>query len=399
MAAGAHPSSEFEFLAAGLCNDTGIAVEVGDIHWSWDPYRNVINVPADDLEVKGAQYCAGVIVHEVGHVCVSRYDLFKMAHRPRFFVTNLLNAIEDPRCNTYMRRRYPGTGDWLDDVAASDHEGPRQWLRSATALPEFLTFCLECAAEEWRGWTPAPPEAGLPSSVVEALDATRTTRREYARTLPPTSVDPRDLDVDVVAQYREKVWPRLIPGAVVAAPEVWEQGVRVSAFDALELAEREIFPHAQKLFEQDRDRIARMLADRDRAQQMLEALGGLNEALDRALRRLLARAPDGEPTDDGAETRRGLAEQIMEVLLSRATRAPLSGSRSISIGSRRRPPSPSPPRSARHPPRPARVRQADPTSQSEYEKAYRSVAAQVDRLATDIEAILAPKRRLKERCG
>ena len=43
------PSHQLSALAAGLCQDAGIRVEVSERTWAWDPMRRVIYVAADDL--------------------------------------------------------------------------------------------------------------------------------------------------------------------------------------------------------------------------------------------------------------------------------------------------------------------------------------------------------------
>ena len=48
-------------LAAGLCQDAGVALEVHPDRWAWDPIRRVIKVPAKDLDEHGPDYCAGIL--------------------------------------------------------------------------------------------------------------------------------------------------------------------------------------------------------------------------------------------------------------------------------------------------------------------------------------------------
>ena len=89
--------------------------------WAWDPLRRVILVSADDLKAKGAIYCAAVLAHEVGHYSSRAGPVRPFAPggpgQP-------LNAIEDPRVNTWIHRRYPGTGRWLRRLAEADGRTP-----------------------------------------------------------------------------------------------------------------------------------------------------------------------------------------------------------------------------------------------------------------------------------
>src|SRR6516162_5278293 len=100
-------------LAAGLCLDAGVRVEARG-RWCYDPVRRVISVGRSDLIDRGADYCAGVLAHEVGHYHVSRYHLVNADFPSRVALSMVLNGIEDPRVNTWIRRRYPGTSAWYD---------------------------------------------------------------------------------------------------------------------------------------------------------------------------------------------------------------------------------------------------------------------------------------------
>src|SRR5262249_7338574 len=143
---------------------------------------------------------------------------------------NLLNAIEDPRANTWIQRRYPGTALWLGEVARVEGATP-----PFDPLLDFLQFCLESAREDGRGWRPPSGPALLPH-VVEALDRTRAARRAYAETLPGPNLDAADLGPDLTERYRLEVWPALPAPASVALPAPWEQAVRLRCLEALRLA-------------------------------------------------------------------------------------------------------------------------------------------------------------------
>src|SRR5207244_10437915 len=109
--------------------------------------------------------------------------------------------------------------------------------------PDFILFCLECAREELRGWTPLP-DAALPPPVATALHRTRPARIEYATTLPAADLMPTDTDAELLNHYRFDVWPALIPRAQLDLPTRREQNVRVSAREALRVAEAGVLPVA-----------------------------------------------------------------------------------------------------------------------------------------------------------
>ena len=135
-------------LAAGLCQDAAIGLEVAPGGWSYDPVRRVIRVSAEGLATKGPEYCAGIVAHEVGHFYISRYTSFTPDFPSQRAAMSLLNAIEDPRVDRWIVRRYPGADAWQAHAKVSEYP-------HAPGSPDFLTFCLECAVEGDREWVPS----------------------------------------------------------------------------------------------------------------------------------------------------------------------------------------------------------------------------------------------------
>ena len=156
-------------LAAGLCRDADIGVEWTDHTWAFDPVRRVILMSRETLASHGAQHCAGIVAHEVGHYFVSRYTLFDATFPSARCLAYALNGIEDARCETWIMRRYPGTAAWLAEVG--QHYAHR---RLPPGLPSFLHFVLECARERDRSWQPPPAAAACaPSSTRSWRGGTR----------------------------------------------------------------------------------------------------------------------------------------------------------------------------------------------------------------------------------
>src|ERR1700678_2212148 len=111
-------------LAAGLCLDARVRLEAGKGGLRYLPERRVIRVDRRDLEHKGAIYCAGVLAHEVGHFHISRYHLFRVPFPSEQVLGQVLNGIEDPRVNTWVQRRYPGTPPWFRLLGDVDGRTP-----------------------------------------------------------------------------------------------------------------------------------------------------------------------------------------------------------------------------------------------------------------------------------
>jgi len=280
-------------LAAGLCQDADIRLEISPADvWAWDPVRRVIIVSGPNLITKGDAYCAGVLAHEVSHYYISRYVWFSVVF-PHFKILRfLLNAIEDPRVNTWIRRRYPGTSPWLRVVADLDMRTP-----DPTPIPAVMRFGFECAREEWLQWTPAHTLGHLTQEVADALDETRDARRQFAEMLPPPNLDPLAAGSDLLQRYREQVWPRLSREAPRTLPSAREQAVRWSVLQSLQIAEDKILPVAKRLLKNDIDRLANLMRDDPETQR--SARDALQEGDGKRVRELIAASTSKSPERKG----------------------------------------------------------------------------------------------------
>ncbi len=362
-------------LATGLCHDGNVLLELGS-GWSWDPSRRVLTVDKKDLRHRGADYCAGIVAHEVGHVLISRYLSFPVDFPSQRAAYAALNGIEDPRVEAWIVGRFPGAKVWLEAGRGESHLGGR-------TLPSFMAFCLASALEGEQGF--APVVGLLPTGVRDALDRTRAARRRFAETTPPTDLRTRDAR-EVTARYARDVQPHL--SGPPWPPPLREQAVRVSAWDAHELATREILPAARALYLADQERIARYLernpAAAAQARRHVRDVGGPWDQLGAAL--------NGPGAERAGEDARDLAGALLDQAVSGRAHRPLTaGAQPGTRRSRRRPGEPAP-TSGRRPLRP-------PRSSAPYDVAYRQVARQVDQLVRQLDAVLRPRKRLGQRSG
>jgi hypothetical protein len=360
-------------LAAGLCLDAGVRLQAGDKGWSWEPERRTIHVSRKDLDGKGPTYCAGVLAHEVGHYHISRYHLFKSDFPSRAALDMMLNGIEDPRVNTWIQYRYPGTFWWFLRLAEVDGS-PREFA----PLPSMVRYAIEAAREELNGWNPLP-EGAVPQAVREALAATFEARQRYANVLPPASLSPRGSPGELARKHEAEVSPRLNK----AGPRWlggWEQEVRCSAIEALTLAEEQILPTAARLWLGDVERMGRYLtANPVQKKKAREAVGANN--LPHLIQVVQAAYRDDVPA--GTQVKPGmrdLARRVLEAWL-RGIRAPEDGP----LGAR------------------PLIEGGDPELGTKlpeaYIKAHHDVANQIERLVKELEEVLRPRRRLSDRAG
>lgn len=360
-------------LAAGLCLDAGVRLRAGDKGWAWEPQRRTIHVARRDLESRGPTYCAGVLAHEVGHYHVTRYHMFDVEFPSRPVLDMILNGIEDPRVNTWIQVRYPGTVWWFDRLTEVDGRSVH-----SLPIPHTIRFAIEAAREELLGWEPLPPRAPVPAPVRQALAETYEARIEYSRTLPPVELSPCHAPGDLVRLYDAEVKPRLAePSARWVGG--WEQEIRLSQARSLALAEKRILPAAAKLWEADLDRMAQHLGrDANLRRHAREAVNANNFAQLAGI----VNAAFGQdlPEVPTASHLRELGRKVLESWLKQV-RAPDNG--------------------------PLASRPLyDPTTMllingipEAYTNAHIQVADQIERLVRDLEEVLRPRRRLADRSG
>ena len=242
-------------LAAGLCQDARVRLEVGGAEWAWSPTQRVLLVPAHAIADFGVEACAGVVAHEIGHAYLSRYQLFADVRAASPFVRLVMNALEDPRVEGFMQRRYPGSAPWLAaSLGAVDPKPPR--LPSLQLLARFV---VEGGIDVGTpGFAALGAVEGLHPDVVAALAATREARVSYVRDHWPAT-DFGGAPAGVVGRYALELVPALAEGASPWPPAAAEAWVRLLAFAALRVAWDGIVPAALTVLEADVGRIARLV--------------------------------------------------------------------------------------------------------------------------------------------
>jgi hypothetical protein len=365
---------ELAALAAGLCQDAGIQVEVADAPWSWDPMRRVITVSSETLADEGPDYCAGVLAIEVGHFFLTRHESFEVAFPSRKGGLAVIDALEQGRTSLWMCERYPGVEPWIDRAAQSAG-------RVHPKAPAFLQFCAGCRVE--AAWGFAPFGGRADPRVVEALNRTREARMAYADLAPPPLLDPAD-HPDLRQRYRLEVRPALLTPGWMPVPT--EQLIQLYAIEALRHAEATVLPVAEELLDDDLSRIERSLSNDSAAaaaaRRALEEGKGISDLVEKLLR-------DSPPARRSARHRR-LARRLLERMLSGALPKRMLGRSGEAIpgdGSGHLPPLSLPP---------LQVQWQPPT---DYDRAFESVADQVDDLVRQLDEILRPRKRLRERGG
>ncbi len=382
---GPHAFEALASLAAGLCQDADIALARGAL-WAWDPTTRTLLVPDDALDRYGIDGCAGVVAHEVGHALISRYGEFVDRPAPEHLARETLNALEDPRVEEWMSRRYPGARAWIDRAHETNPD-------PAHAIPHIQLLLAVVREGRYLGRDQEPPPTSVeyPARVVAALERTRAARRAYVRDhLPSPSLD--DAPLHALAEHEKHCAPHLADHAgrwPASSEEAW---IRVLARRAFELAAAEVIPELFAVFRADADHLANAIDhDGTLGDDARAALAeGHGPAMLDVARRGLARpepSPDARPSDASRE----LAERtLLEVYQGRRAASPLGTKAEIerTLGAI----DPHLARTLRELAR-GQSDSADPPEPTD------PLRAEIDACIASIEAVLAPRRRLGRRAG
>jgi hypothetical protein len=244
-------------LLRALCSGLtpgGIEVVADDQRTAFVPKRKCIMVARRFLAAE-TPVGIGALLHEVGHVLVTRYHLFaEPPDVPQALWWQALNAVEETRVHRFLRRRLPGVGGYLDALFAMDEApGPEAF---ESDLVVFLA-----AAAAWDRHPSLPFLAGFPAAEA-AFRRTEPARSSYTRRLPPPDLMPLpNLD----QRYERLVLPALDAPVLVAADSrsvvPLEAEVRCAALAALRVFGEGIWPEIMALAARDQARIARSVAD------------------------------------------------------------------------------------------------------------------------------------------
>ena len=381
-----------QVISSGLCRDADIRVVAGPGNaWYFTPATRTITVGSDDLSESGPEYCAGVLAHEVGHVFISRYlELAPDFEVPQILM-QFLNGIEDPRVNTWIKGRYPGAVLWQERMR------DRDVVPVTNRMPMWFRFSLECAREEYLAWSPASTVGPVPSAVMKELDRTREARRGYAETLPPENLLPPVHPRETRLRYDELIAHRFQGNSLGPSPGTWEQTVRLSQHDALELAIRELLPSLKKMLELDLGRIADFIRCTPGGRSAAKKALGSDDALAAFLGEAMAHLEDALSFEIPEGEERRLALRILTRQAENQNR-PAGQTGEPMLGGPTPPPTGPggrPPASARRPLQPVRL----PPPEDLYERTRLSITDQIDTLTAKLEELFQPRRRMREKTG
>jgi len=210
-----------QFLLRAVCDALDISLKIAD-SWHFSPDDRSIYVSSKSIMQNDIFENAWILMHEIGHIEISRYHKFCPSLEQKFPWSIFFNSIEEERVNRWMISLYPPMKDWYD------HNLKSMYSDVSEVYPLLRQFNYGCVTF-WNGMS---LDSFCPD-VAQALMITQESRAKYITTVPN----------------------RLAEGSVrrdkVGNARLIESEVMSSARSAFDLAMTEIFPVALKLFSLD----------------------------------------------------------------------------------------------------------------------------------------------------
>lgn len=247
--------AELRALAAGLCHDRSVEVELVPDGWAWSPRRRTLSVSRADLAELGPSGCASLVAHEVGHALVSRYSMFTDSGVGTPMFRDVLNALEDPRAEHFVSLRFTGAREWLRQRAAVESVA---W---ASEPPGVTLQVIQAFVSDGMALAGLAPIAGdTPSRHELARKIVSDTREARLRHITATLPHPSLLLAphDAAALHRAEVAPYLDEREPAPATPL-EAWIQVLARRAFLICRDEIMPHLAEAIDADVAAVGRYL--------------------------------------------------------------------------------------------------------------------------------------------
>ena len=220
---------------------------VAGTSWHYQPEQQLISVDRADLAWRPKQWLFAVLLHEVGHVLISRYTCFNNLQPAHVRQANaqwrplLANVLEDIRVNNYISKRYPSAAGWINA------------LYQTTAEPPLLRCQQFLNAVFYQHYQPQGLHS-LDAEVRQAIAALNAPLAQLYQCFPGTNC-PNAADV-----FMQQLWPVLSTPAKRQPITGQEIPVLQATWQALTLQLQHVEPVFTALLEQDTARFAALLA-------------------------------------------------------------------------------------------------------------------------------------------
>jgi uncharacterized protein YegL/ribosomal protein L22 len=192
--------------------DFAMKVEIGkERGWKYKfKPVNTIEVDPEDVGRKGLDYCFGLIAHEGAHRRVSRMDFISKEQWQESGFSFLMNAVEDPRVNNWVGKKYEGAAKWLEQVYEEDMPVEGRIDAKAKEKLSYTPKHIQYGLEVIRYWHTGKFSEDLPEDIHEVLKSTIADAEKAYGILP--GKEPAEDEIVKKAKLmfgivRSKIWP------------------------------------------------------------------------------------------------------------------------------------------------------------------------------------------------
>ena len=170
--------------------------------WRYIFHSNTIEVDPIDILEKPLAYCMGIISHEAAHELVSRVSFITKDEWNKSGFKFLLNAVEDPRVNNWISRKYQGPRTWLKTVYNDQHNPANEVEEKLAAQTHYTPKHIKFGLEIIRFWNTGKYSDDLPDDVREVLEKTQKIAAACYNTLPSSSPSPGEISSKAQLVYQ-----------------------------------------------------------------------------------------------------------------------------------------------------------------------------------------------------
>ena len=235
--------AELAAFAAPLTAHQNISLTAGQ-SWHYQPQSRVITVNQHDLLWRPKTWLLAVLLHEIGHVLISRYTCFQPTEPAYPWRPLLANVLEDIRVNRYVSQRYPGAANWISALYQQETDSPP---------PQLL--CQQFISALFHKYYQPHALLSLSTDVQQSIAALAAPLMHLYQALPD------EVSNNTQAHCMQQIWPALSPyWQQQLQLTLAEQTVLQAAWQAWHIQRQTIEPAFVALIAQDAARFARLLA-------------------------------------------------------------------------------------------------------------------------------------------
>jgi nitric oxide reductase activation protein len=172
--------------------------------------REFIYVPPEMTTIPENE-AKGKAAHEAGHTAITRYGEFVPEDVARELgFSGMLAALEERPTDEWVRKTYPGAGDWLDEARiASLREGneDRDTREALSNIPKFLQFCNSIVYGRWLDQL-----SNLDSEVRGLYEELALEIEDIEQTLPDLDASESERVEQAKERYKKaylRIWPKV----------------------------------------------------------------------------------------------------------------------------------------------------------------------------------------------